>query len=400
MSSTNGRLGSLQKGASKARVASQFFRKWVESRVGETLNRPDICRPSMVCTILTSECNYKCSFCNHPQMTQVDRMSLEKWKEILGSLKDWLGWYRINFLGGEPFMYPELFPLLEFCRDNGITAGITTNGWFLTEKNCKRLGEMDLFNISLSVDGFKPEIHDELRGIPGAHKRLFEGIENLKRYTIPNSNVRVAFRTNVLAHNLDDLVPLAHFVKVNGLHCIGYQPVEYRPMELEEEWEYVRGEKKDACSDSPNDRLTQFTVAPGDRPENMEQHWVGDFDKLDATLEEIKGLHAKGFPILNSRTHLDAIRDYYHNPSLIYEIERDCKTAWEQMVILPDGYVRSCTELPPYGNLMEQSPKEIWTSAAAAEHRQKVANCSRTCLNMFHWKRSFPEKVEMFTKFF
>ena len=399
MVTTNGKLAALRTQADKARVGGQFFRKWVESRVGETLNRPDICRPSMVCTILTSKCNYKCSFCNHPQMKQVDYMELEKWQEILLSLKDWLGWYRINFLGGEPFLYPDFFTLLEFCRDHGITAGITTNGWFLTEDNCRRLGEMNLFNISLSVDGFKPEIHDELRGIPGAHKRLWQGIENLKRYTIPNSGVRVAFRSNVLAHNLDDLVPLAHFVRVNGLHSIGYQPIEYRPMELDEEWEYVRGDKEPDC-DSPNHRLAQFSVAPGDRPENMEHHWVGDFDRLDGVLDEIKDLKSKGVPILNSQVHLDAIREYYHNPSLIYEIKRECKTAWEQMVILPDGFVRSCTELPPYGNLMHQNPRDIWTSQAAQEHREAIDNCSRTCLNMFHWKRSLPEKIEMFMRFF
>jgi len=399
MGSENGRRPRFSRRANKAFVGAQFFRKWVESRVGETLNRPDICRPSMVCTILTSKCNYHCSFCNHPQMKQVDQMPLEKWKEILTQLKEWLGWYRINFLGGEPFLYPDFFPLLEFCRDNGITAGITTNGWFLTEENCKRLGEMDLFNISLSVDGFKPEIHDEMRGMPGAHKRLWDGIENLKRYTIPYSDVRVAFRTNVLAHTLDDLVPLAHFVKVNGLHCIGYQPIEYRPMDLEEEWEYVRGGAADH-EGSPNERLEQFTVASGDRPENMEHHWVGDFDKLDSTIEDIKELKRKGFPILNSEVHLDHIRDYYHNPSLIYEIKRECKTAWEQMVILPDGFVRSCTELPPYGNLLDEHPRDIWVSEAAQEHREKITQCSRTCLNMFHWKRSLPEKIEMFSRFF
>ncbi len=300
----------------KARIGAQFFRKWVESRVGERLNDPQICRPSMVCTILTSKCNYKCSFCNHPKMTQVDQMPREKWEEILLQLKDWLGIYRINFLGGEPFLYPELFDLLAFCKQHGIMAGITTNGWFLTKENCQELAKHDLFNISLSVDGYGPEMHDRLRGIPGAHKRLWEGIENLREYVIGHNgnHTRVAFRTNVLA--------------------------------------------------------------------------------------EVKDIKRKGFPILNSQTHLDAIGDYYHNPSLIYEIKRECKTAWEQMVILPDGYVRSCTELPPYGNLFENTPREIWESEEAQRHREGVAQCRRTCLNMFHWKRSLPEKVEMFSKFF
>ena len=382
----------------KARVGAQFFRKWVESRVGEQLNDPRICRPSMVCTILTSKCNYKCSFCNHPKMTQVDQMPKEKWKEILLQLKDWLGFYRINFLGGEPFLYPDLFELLGFCKDQGIMAGITTNGWFLTKENCQELSKYDLFNISLSVDGYGPEMHDRLRGIPGAHARLWEGIENLREYVIGHNgnHTRVAFRTNVLAENLDDLVPLAHFVRTKGLHCIGYQPVEYRPMNLEKEWEYM----EDGEFDTPNDRLEQFSVTPGERPENMETHWVGDFDHLDAVLAEIQEVKRKGFPILNSQTHLQAIGDYYHNPSLIYEIKRECRTAWEQMVILPDGYVRSCTELPPYGNLFEKSPREIWESEEAQRHREGVAQCRRTCLNMFHWKRSLPEKVEMFSKFF
>ena len=378
--------------AYKVRVASHFLRKWTAASVGERLGVSSITRPSHVCTILTSRCNFNCSFCNHPTMTRVDEMPLQTWKRILLDLKDWLRIYRINFLGGEPLLYPDIFELLGFCRDQGIMAGITTNGSLITDSVARELGGLGLFNISMSVDGATPAVHDPIRSTPGSHDKLMAAVRHLKAHT---RGTRLAFRTNIFAENLDDLVPLAHFVHDQGLHSIGYQPIEYRNMDEESEEHYKHSEGV-----IPDRRVEEFGTTLDTLPENMARHWVQDLDRLDAVIAELKRLKHAGYPILNSTRHLDCSRQYYHTPSLIYRLRQPCKTGWQHMVILPDGLVRSCTELPPYGDLTKQHPRDIWTSAEATHHRQLCARCERTCLNMLHWKRTLFEKAEMFAQFF
>jgi len=346
----------------------------------------------MICTILTSRCNFHCSFCNHPGLTRVDELPLSQWEEILLSLKDWLGVFRINFLGGEPLLYPDVGELLAFCRQQRIMAGITTNGSLLTERKIREIAPAKPFNVSISVDALRPELHDRLRGFSGSHARIMAALPLLKRW-LPDT--RVAFRTNVLAENLDDLVPLAHLVRDRGLHAIGFQPVEYRNLDEAAEASY-------RCSqaEEPTGRLAGFGIEPGALPANMQGHWVGDLDKLDRVIEELLQLEARGWPILNSRYFLRCIAGYYHSSELAYHVPRRCRTGWEHMVILPDGKLRSCTELPPYGDLHSQSPRQIWCSDEAAEHRRLCARCGRTCMNLFHWKRSLPEKARLYRRFF
>ncbi len=376
----------------KLKVGAHFFGKWAGSRLGELLDRPELSRPQMVCTILTSRCNFGCSFCNHPGLRHVDEMPLDWWRKTLLQLKSWLGIYRINFLGGEPLLYPQLDELLAFCAQQDIMAGITTNGSLLTEPRIRRLAKARLFNVSISVDALRPELHDELRVFPGSHARIMEALPHLQRW-LPET--RIAFRTNVLAENLQDLVPLAHLVKDRGLHAIGFQPVEYRNLDPEDEASYRRGEGL-----TPDERVADFRADGGRLPPNMAQHWVGDLETLDRVMAELRHLKAKGWPILNSDYFLSCIAGYYHNADLVYQIPRRCRTAWEHLVILPDGKLRSCTELPPYGDLEHQTPKQAWCSPEAAHHRALCARCRRTCLNLFHWKRSLPEKLELFARFY
>ena len=219
-------LQQFERGAHKGRVAARFLEKWAGSRIGEALWEPRLSRPGMVCTILTSRCNFRCSFCSHPRMRVVDEIPLQRWKEILRSLKAWLGTFRINFLGGEPLLYPDALELLRFCQRNEIMAGITTNGSLLTESMVRELARCDLFNISISMDSARPELHDELRGVPGSHARILRGLDHLQRHV--GGRTRIALRTTVLESNLDDLLPLARMVRQRNLHSIAFQPVESR----------------------------------------------------------------------------------------------------------------------------------------------------------------------------
>jgi MoaA/NifB/PqqE/SkfB family radical SAM enzyme len=376
----------------KIAVGTNHLSKWAGCRLGEALDRPGLARPQMICTILTSRCNFGCGFCNHPKLTHVDEMPLDWWKRTLLDLKRWLGVYRINFLGGEPLLYRDLDQLLAFCRAEGILAGLTTNGSLLTEERIRALAPHGLFNVSVSMDAARPELHDRLRGFPGSHDRIMAALPLLKRW-MPTT--RVALRTNVLAENLDDLVPLAHLVRRLDLHAIGYQPVEYRNLDADREAAYRQG-----AGAVPDARLTGFHAEHGALPPNMAGHWVGDLDRLDANIEALRALKRQGWPILNSDFFLACIAGYYRSSELIYRIGRSCRTAWEQLVILPDGKVRSCTELPPFGDLTHQTPQEAWCSPKAAEHRRLCARCERTCMNLFHWKRSLPEKAELFARFY
>ncbi|MBM4365224.1 MAG: radical SAM protein [Deltaproteobacteria bacterium] len=381
----------------KAKFGAAYLRKWAEQRVAEALDRPEWCRPTQVCTALTSRCNFGCNFCPHPTAEVHHEMSLEQWKPILRELHAWLGLFRINFLGGEPMLHPEFFEILEFCRAEGILAGVTTNGSLLTEKNARRLAALEPFNVSISLDSIDPSKHDRNRDFKGSYAKIMRGLDYLNHYR--SGGTRLCLRTTVMEWNVDELPDIADLARAHGT-VVGFQPVEYRDLAESHaspaDWRLA----PDYADRTPNARFAGLSLDPATIPQNVGEHWVRNLGALDRSIAALVGKKRAGWPILNSVVHLESIQKYFHNPDFICKIDRECKTAWEHMIILPNGAIRSCSEQPTYGNLHQASLREIWTSEAARQHRDNCAKCERTCMNMFHWKRSIVEKASMFYEFF
>ncbi|KAJ8607132.1 hypothetical protein MRB53_040485 [Persea americana] len=82
----------------------------------------------------TRKCNKQCGFCFHTEKSSYVA-SARYMKEAMRMLKD-AGMRKINFAGGEPFLYPEQLAMLcEFCKaDLGLeSVSIITNGTKVTE---------------------------------------------------------------------------------------------------------------------------------------------------------------------------------------------------------------------------------------------------------------------------
>lgn len=126
---------------------------------------------------LTNACNFDCSFCPKPLMTRPKGyMDPQLARRILDELaRENLAQKATFHVMGEPFLHPQLFPILEYGRDKGVSLGVTTNGSLLTPKTADRLLELvQQVNISLQTPD---EISFALRGSRSLRaEEYFEGI--------------------------------------------------------------------------------------------------------------------------------------------------------------------------------------------------------------------------------
>ncbi|MFT4703850.1 MAG: MoaA/NifB/PqqE/SkfB family radical SAM enzyme [Bradymonadia bacterium] len=130
-----------------------------------------------VCNIACRHCFISCGPKNdsHPFMTveQVD-------DALEAALR--FGTREYYFTGGEPFMHPEIFGLIESTLAQGPLS-ILTNGILIDEDAAKRL--RDIFDASpysldlrVSLDGTTAKENDPIRG-GGTFERIIAGVKHL-----------------------------------------------------------------------------------------------------------------------------------------------------------------------------------------------------------------------------
>jgi MoaA/NifB/PqqE/SkfB family radical SAM enzyme len=125
--------------------------------------------------------------CNHcfiscaPDNHTLEFMSFEQLKPYLDESAHY-GVKEYYFTGGEPFINPDIFRILEATLAIG-PATVLTNATRLNEEKVARLAQMrdaSLYSLELrvSIDGFSPETNDPIRG-PGTFDQAMNGVRLL-----------------------------------------------------------------------------------------------------------------------------------------------------------------------------------------------------------------------------
>lgn len=115
---------------------------------------------------ITSRCNYNCTFCfaraYRPEVR--DRKQQENIIKTLAKN----GIEKLNIVGGEPQLHPDIMRILKLSHDYGLTTTMQTNGSLLTSQN---MGEMAKYLdwIGVSLDSGKEETELLLKRGNGKH---------------------------------------------------------------------------------------------------------------------------------------------------------------------------------------------------------------------------------------
>jgi MoaA/NifB/PqqE/SkfB family radical SAM enzyme len=64
---------------------------------------------------------------------------------------------------GEPLLHPHFLEMVRICKDHGKHVGFTTNGMFLTEHTARRLVDMQIDIVAVSLAGTTAATHNRIR---------------------------------------------------------------------------------------------------------------------------------------------------------------------------------------------------------------------------------------------
>ena len=127
---------------------------------------------------VTYRCNERCVHC-YLDHDDKGEMTTAEIKGILDQLAE-AGVFFLTFSGGEVFMRRDFLELVEYARRLTFNVKIKTNGVMIHEAEARRLRELGVEQVQLSVYSHRPEVHDAITKLPGSLKRTIDSIRFLK----------------------------------------------------------------------------------------------------------------------------------------------------------------------------------------------------------------------------
>jgi radical SAM protein with 4Fe4S-binding SPASM domain len=96
-----------------------------------------------------------------PALGRTASMSIGHFRSLLDELPE----LRVVTLQGlgEPLMAPDIFAMIEYCKGRGIACGFNSNGTLLTRRTSRRLIDLGLDWLHISVDGATKETYEFVR---------------------------------------------------------------------------------------------------------------------------------------------------------------------------------------------------------------------------------------------
>ncbi|MBP1357078.1 MAG: radical SAM protein, partial [Sulfolobus sp.] len=164
--------------------------------------------PLFIAWHITNRCNLECIHClwkSGPKATFPGELNEEEAINFAKIVVDHEVPY-VAISGGEPLLHPAFWKIAEIIRSHDIELKIETNGQLISKSLAKRLAELDLRSIQISVDGATAETYTKMR--PGAS---FEKTINAIKFLIEEgATVEIVFvPTKFNIHETEKLIDMA-----------------------------------------------------------------------------------------------------------------------------------------------------------------------------------------------
>ncbi len=293
---------------------------------------------------LTMRCNERCLHCgSYCGEKNSEEISVQKLMEVLDDVKqnfDPLPMLCIT--GGEPLLRKEFFEIMAYAKKLGFKWGMTSNGTLITDEVARKLKEVGMSTISISIDGPK-EYHDKFRQTPGGYDKAVAAVKNLLKYDFKAVQVTtVVTKKNI--DSLDEMFSLMEELDVDSWRVINIEPMG-RAL-----------------------RLDGYTL---------------DAEDYRRMFEFIRSKRREGYPVTYGCSHYLG-KDYEAEVRKWYYL---CNAGVYTASILANGDIVACLDIERrpetiQGNVMTDSFTDVWNNrfqlfrSSLAEKNEKCRNCT------------------------
>lgn len=159
-------------------------------------------RPFIVIWETTQACDLACVHCR--ACAQPLRSALELNTNEAKRLIDEVNALRAPVFvltGGDPLKRPDIFELVQYASSQGVRISLTPSATpLLTQAAIRRLKQLGLARLAVSLDGPTAAVHDAFRRVPGSYDWTLSAVRWAREIGLP-----VQINTTITRHNLGHL---------------------------------------------------------------------------------------------------------------------------------------------------------------------------------------------------
>ena len=292
-----------------------------------------------------NRCNCRCVMCDIWRIRQVREITPRDLEPHLTSLRE-LNVKWIVFSGGEPLMHSDISSLSRVCRAEGVRVTLLTAG--LTLEKCADIVAASIDDLIVSIDG-PPDIHDKIRGVPGAYRRLQRGIEALRQL---RAEMPIHGRCTIQKGNFGELRNTVHAARALNLNSISFLAVDTTSNAFNRPGGWSPGH--------------QATVA-------LNTAEVAALEsEIEALISEYENEIESGFVVENAEKLRRIPLRFRSRLGQIPAMAPRCNAPWVSAVVESDGTVRPCFFHRPIGNIHEHPLADVVNSDEALNFRRNL----------------------------
>lgn len=300
---------------------------------------------------VTRACNLSCAYCGSScgKKPQRDELSIAQWLGVVRQIAEDFppDDVMVAVTGGEPLIKPDIFELFAELHRLGFHYGMVSNAFLLTPEVARRLVEVGMDSLSLSMDA-PPPFNDQLRG-EGASVAVFNAVAALDQAGYDGILEIISTITKPIVPMLDQMRALVSSMRVPNWRVAPVMPIGRAarrpdlvpgPAEIRQILEFILAARND-----------EFIPAP----EMSEEGYLGN---------RFEG---------NVRPYLC-----------------QCRAGLSIAGILCDGRIGACPELGDayvQGNILEERLSDVWRDRYQVFRDRSWMKAKQPCTHCEHFER-------------
>lgn len=180
--------------------------------------------PRLIFWELTEGCNLKCVHCRATAQEErnINELSTDEAFRIIDEIVSFSNPILI-LTGGEPLYRPDFFDIAKYAIEKGLRVALATNGTLIDKEIAKKIKDVGIKRVAISIDGSTKEKHDQFRGVEGAFDQALLGAKHIR-----DEGLELQFNSTISKSNVDDLENILNLSlkeKAKALHLFMLVPV-------------------------------------------------------------------------------------------------------------------------------------------------------------------------------